>query len=132
MNDKTTWCYIWYSEALPIVIKHQIILLLKYNKIGCFYVVIGCVWLIQTLQYIIAQLQVLSYYHKICNNCILDKTFATVITYGRRDQLTLVCGMQLDCQEQCAWGNVRHMHGVVVDCIFFSCSFIIILLCWKN
>jgi len=49
MNDKTTWCYIWHSEALPMDIKHQIILSLKYSKIGCFYVVIGCVWLIQTL-----------------------------------------------------------------------------------
>jgi hypothetical protein len=35
---------------LKHLLKHQIILSLKYSKIGCVYVVIGCVWLIHTVQ----------------------------------------------------------------------------------
>jgi hypothetical protein len=49
MNDITTRRYIRFSEALPVVIKRQIVLSLKYSKIGCDYVAIGGVWLIQTL-----------------------------------------------------------------------------------
>jgi hypothetical protein len=33
--NKTTWCYIWFSVALTVVIKCQIILSLKYSTTDC-------------------------------------------------------------------------------------------------